>query len=175
MQVTTDVCGRMHMSTLHSLYIYDYVRVLSNIEMGIVVNIGQWDEKWAPSEATRNWFSHLTTHAWLWLWFTKWSYPDHSTKPGLFFCRLHFTIRQSLSTIHQSPSWELNTSLTVGKAQWRLYFLPQLKKFDVSHEAAIHYKAVIHHFYSLVHSSTQHYSTFPEKTSQLTITKSSRH
>lgn len=55
-----------------------------------------------------------------------------------------FTIQQSLSTIHQSSSWELNTRLIVGKAHLRLYLPPRLKKFDVNHTAMIHYKVVIH-------------------------------
>ena len=41
------------------------------------------------------------------------------------------------TTIHESLSWELNTSLMVSKAHQRLYFLRQLRKFKVSKTAMI--------------------------------------
>ena len=48
------------------------------------------------------------------------------------------------TTIHDSLSWELNTSLIVSKSHQRLYFLRQLKKFKVSQAAMTHfYRATI--------------------------------
>lgn len=43
------------------------------------------------------------------------------------------------TTIHQSLSWNLNTSLIISKAQQRLYFLRQLRKFGVSQAGMIHF------------------------------------
>lgn len=54
MQVTTDVCGRMHMFMHHLLYVHDNVRVICNIVMEIVFRIACWHEKLALSEDTRN-------------------------------------------------------------------------------------------------------------------------
>ncbi|KAM3861147.1 inverted formin-2-like [Diretmus argenteus] len=45
------------------------------------------------------------------------------------------------TTIHESLSWDLNTSLKISQSHQRLYFLRQLKKFRVS-------KAAMTHFYS---------------------------
>ena len=48
------------------------------------------------------------------------------------------------TTIHDSLSWDLNTSLIISKAHQRLYFLRQLKKFRVSQAAMTHfYRATI--------------------------------
>ena len=43
------------------------------------------------------------------------------------------------TTIHDSLSWELNTSLIISKSHQRLYFLRQLKKFKVSQAAMTHF------------------------------------
>lgn len=43
------------------------------------------------------------------------------------------------TTIHQSLSWELNTSLIISKCHQRLYFLRQLKKFRVGRPAMTHF------------------------------------
>lgn len=43
------------------------------------------------------------------------------------------------TTIHQSLSWELNTSLIISKCHQQLYFLRQLKKFRVSRPAMTHF------------------------------------
>ena len=40
MQLTTDVCGRMHMFMHNLLHIYDYVRVIANIVMEILYWLG---------------------------------------------------------------------------------------------------------------------------------------
>ena len=48
------------------------------------------------------------------------------------------------TTIHESLSWDLNTSLIIKKSHQRLYFLRQLKKFKVSKSAMTHfYRATI--------------------------------
>ena len=48
------------------------------------------------------------------------------------------------TTIHDSLSWELNTSLIISKSHQHLYFLRQLKKFKVSQAAMTHfYRATI--------------------------------
>ncbi len=43
------------------------------------------------------------------------------------------------TTIHQSLSWELNTSLIISKCHQQLCFLRQLKRFRVSRPAMIHF------------------------------------
>ena len=48
------------------------------------------------------------------------------------------------TTIQDSLSWDLNTSVMISKAHQRLYFLRQLKKFRVSQAAMTHfYRATI--------------------------------
>lgn len=59
-------------------------------------------ETLALTETTRNWLSHLTTHVWLWLRFTKWSYPNPSMNPGLV-CLCADDIYHPPIPIDQSP------------------------------------------------------------------------
>ena len=48
------------------------------------------------------------------------------------------------TTIHESLSWDLNSSIIISKSHQRLHFLRQLKKFRVSQVAMTHfYRATI--------------------------------
>ena len=56
---------------------------------------------------------------------------------------LHGVLQVSGSTISQDLKWEPNTDTIIKKAQQRMYFLRQLKKFSLPKTMMVHFYAAI--------------------------------